>query len=241
MANAQQLRDVEKMDVPATVSDLRPGEVPQIETLKELAIEKDEETLDQGSSATSRDPSINEDEVKDPARDLEALSNVQSGPPYSVFSKRKKQFIVFLVAWGGFFSPLSANIYFPALNTLASEMNVSNTLINLTLTSYMIFQGLAPTIFGDLADMAGRRPAYAIGLVIYVGACIGLALQNSYAALFILRCLQSSGSSSTIALGNGVVADIATSSERGTWMGYATSVGLLNTFLIKMLISHRVP
>jgi multidrug resistance protein len=69
----------------------------------------------------------------------------------------------------------------------------------------------------------GRRPAYIIGFIIYIGANIGLALQDSYAALFILRCLQSTGSSATIALGNGVVADVATSSERGTWMGYVTS------------------
>lgn len=71
--------------------------------------------------------------------------------------------------------------------------------------------------------ISGRRPAYIIGFVIYIGANIGLALQDSYVALFILRCVQSSGSSATIALGNGIVADIATSAERGTWMGYVTS------------------
>lgn len=83
----------------------------------------------------------------------------------------------------------------------------------------MVFQGLAPTVFGDLADMAGRRPAYIIAFTIYLGANIGLALQNSYAALFVLRCMQSTGSSGAIALGFGVVADISTSSERGSYMG----------------------
>ncbi|KAF2489379.1 MFS general substrate transporter [Lophium mytilinum] len=225
MEKTHHLHDVEKTEIPSTISALGIEADARLETSKEFAIEKETGRLSQESTAISRAPSLNEDQPeRDQTQDLEALSTIQSlGPPYSVFSKRKKRFIVFLVAWGGFFSPLSANIYFPALNTLAREMDVSNSLINLTLTSYMIFQGLAPTIFGDLADMAGRRPAYAIGLILYVGACIGLALQNSFAALFILRCLQSSGSSSTIALGNGVVADIATSSERGTWMGYATS------------------
>ncbi|KAF2113391.1 major facilitator superfamily domain-containing protein [Lophiotrema nucula] len=168
----------------------------------------------------SRPSDADEDDVQD----LEALSEVQTNsPPYSVFSKRKKHFIVILAAWGGFFSPLSANIYFPALTTLTREYKVSSTLMNLTLTSYMVFQGLAPTIFGDLADMAGRRPAYIIGFIIYIGANVGLALQSSYAALFVLRCIQSTGSSATIALGNGVVADVAVSSERGTWIGYVTS------------------
>ncbi|RMX94058.1 hypothetical protein D0867_13985 [Hortaea werneckii] len=71
--------------------------------------------------------------------------------------------------------------------------------------------------------MAGRRPAYLIGFAIYIGACIGIACCNSYAGLLVLRCLQASGSSGTIALASGVVADVATSAERGMWMGWATS------------------
>ncbi|KUJ16497.1 MFS general substrate transporter [Mollisia scopiformis] len=157
--------------------------------------------------------------VQDEAQDLEALAAVTTGPVYSAFSNFKKKYIVVMVTWAAFISPTSANIYFPALNPLRKDLNVSTTLINLTLTSYMIFQGLAPTVFGDLADMAGRRPAYIIAFIIYMGANIGLALQNSYAALFILRCLQSTGSSGAIALGYGVVADVSTSSERGTYMG----------------------
>jgi MFS family permease len=124
-----------------------------------------------------------------------------------------------MATWAAFISPTSANIYFPALNPIRAELGVSTTLINLTLTSYMIFQGLAPTIFGDLADMAGRRPAYILAFTIYLGANIGLALQNSYRALFVLRCLQSTGSSGAIALGYGIVADLSTSSERGSFMG----------------------
>jgi len=158
------------------------------------------------------------------AQDMESLRQTTTNtPPWSVFTLRQKRFIVLMVALAGFFSPLSANIYFPALNTLSSYFHVSSGIINLTLTSYMVFQGLAPTVFGDLADMAGRRPAYLIGFAVYIGACIGIACCESFPALLILRCLQASGSSGTIALGSGVVADIATSAERGVWMGWATS------------------
>lgn len=152
-------------------------------------------------------------------RDLEALQGVTTGPVYSAFSTWKKRYIVVMVTWAAFISPTSANIYFPALNPLQEALGVSTKLINLTLTSYMIFQGLAPTIFGDFAEMSGRRPSYILAFTIYVGANIGLALQDSYAALFILRSLQSSGSSGAIALGYGVVADLSTSAERGKYMG----------------------
>ncbi|KAI5793284.1 major facilitator superfamily domain-containing protein [Geopyxis carbonaria] len=149
--------------------------------------------------------------------DLErAETNV---PAYSTFSPSQKRWIVLMVGCASFFSPLSANIYFPALGVLSRDLKVSTELINLTITSYMIFQGIAPTIFGELADMRGRRPVYIITFVIYLGANLGLALQRNYVALLILRMLQSTGSSGVIALASGVVADIAHSGERGVYMG----------------------
>ena len=152
------------------------------------------------------------------ADDLEGLDRSLSGPVYSGFNARQKQFIVSMVARGSFFSPLSANIYFPTLNSLSRDLKISNELLNLTLIS-LIFQGLAPTILGDLADLPGRRPAFIAGFIIYIGADIGLASQSNYAALFLLRCLQRTESSGMVALGNGVVADIASSGERGKYMG----------------------
>ena len=162
------------------------------------------------------------------AEDVEALKHIPSGRPlHSVFGKRQKQYIVFMTALGGLFSPLSASSYFPALNTLSQDLHVSSGLINLTLTTYLVFQGLAPAMYGDLADAAGRRPAYLIGFVVYIAANIGLATQSSFPALLVLRCLQSSGSSGTIALANGIVADIATSGERGKYIGYVLSGAMI--------------
>lgn len=60
-----------------------------------------------------------------------------------------------------------------------------------------------------------------MAFILYLGANIGLALQSSYPALMVLRCLQSAGSSGTIALGSAVVADLTTRAERGKYIGYA--------------------
>ncbi|KAI4267006.1 MAG: hypothetical protein L6R35_006887, partial [Caloplaca aegaea] len=80
-------------------------------------------------------------------------------------------------------------------------------LINLTITAYLIFQGIIPFIVGDAADTIGRRPVYIAVFVVYLAANIGLALQNSYPALLVLRILQSSGSSETARrlVGNGSI------------------------------------
>ncbi len=68
-----------------------------------------------------------------------------------------------------------------ALDAIANDLAVSVGLINLTLTTYMICQAIAPTLFGDFGDMAGRRPAFLVAFTIYLGANIGLALQDNFA------------------------------------------------------------
>ncbi|KAF4982209.1 hypothetical protein FZEAL_2093 [Fusarium zealandicum] len=138
---------------------------------------------------------------------------------YSVFKLWQKRFIVLAAASTALFSPMTAQIYFPALPAIARDLDVTTTQINLTVTTYMIFQGITPMFVGSLADSGGRRPAYIICFVIYIAANIGLALAPSYGALLGLRCLQSAGSASTVSLCFAVVADVVTSAERGQYIG----------------------
>lgn len=140
--------------------------------------------------------------------------------PYSSFSLFEKRMIVLAASLSAFFSPLTAQIYFPALNVVAQAFDVSTTKINLTVTTYMIFQGITPMFIGGIADTAGRRPAYMICFVVYIAANIGVALCQNYAELLVLRSLQSAGSASTVALCQAVVADTITSAERGQYIGF---------------------
>ncbi|KAH9889714.1 major facilitator superfamily transporter [Xylariomycetidae sp. FL2044] len=149
-----------------------------------------------------------------------------SQPVYSIFTTWEKRAVVFGAAIGAFFSPVSAQIYFPALNVLSEDLHVSTSQINLTVTTYMIFQGLTPMFVGSFADATGRRPAYLFCFVVYMGANIGCALAPNYAALLVLRMLQSAGASTTVALCQAVVADIITSAERGQYVGW-TSVPII--------------
>jgi MFS family permease len=133
---------------------------------------------------------------KDLKLSIEPQQNNPTPPiPYSIFTKPQKRLIVFLIAFAGMFSPLSSFIYYPAITSLSEDLHVSIELINLTITSYMVFSGIAPAAIGDLADMTGRRWVYILTLAIYCLADVGLALQQSWLALLVLRMLQSVGSS----------------------------------------------
>ena len=114
-------------------------------------------------------------------------------PPYSVFTSTQKWWIVFLVAFAGWFSTLSSFIYFPAIVAISADLNTSVESINLTVTSYLIVSAFVPSLIGNAADTIGRRPVYVVILSIYIVANIGLAVQSSFPALFVLRMIQSAG------------------------------------------------
>ncbi|KXH68327.1 major facilitator superfamily transporter [Colletotrichum salicis] len=168
----------------------------------------------QNEVSSTEDPSLAQDQDGP-----ENLTRQPSGPAYSVFPPSTKRWVAFMASVACFVPPMSANIYYPVLAPIADDLHVSVALVNLTVTSYMILQAISPTLFGDFGDMAGRRPAFLVAFSIYLAACVGLALQRDYAALLVLRMLQSGGSSGAIALGFAMVADISVSSERGKYMG----------------------
>lgn len=184
-------------------------------------------------SATSLSAHAKEFAHPDPSPSSPTTSSEE---PYSIFDSRQKAFIVIVVSTAAtcettLLSPryvfadiftvsgFASNIYFPALPTIAQDLNVSVELVNLTITSYLIFQGIAPSFWGPVSDVRGRRVAYCCTFAVFLGACIGLAESKDYATLVVLRCLQSAGSASTIAIGSGVIGDITTRDNRGGFMG----------------------
>lgn len=150
-----------------------------------------------------------------------AHQSTQPESIYSIFSHRQKKIIISFASIAAFLSPLSSQIYLPAVEQIAQDFHTTNNRINLTITTFLIFQGLAPTFVAAFSDELGRRPAYLVCFPVYIAANIGLALQRSYGALMVLRCLQSTGSSGTVTLSNAVVADMVTSAERGVYVGFA--------------------
>lgn len=153
-------------------------------------------------------------------KDVETQAQKTTMAAYTAFSTSEKWLIVVMTSMASFFSPLSGQIYYPVMPLLVQSYHLTPALVNLSITTYMVLQGLAPSFMGTFADSAGgRRPAYILAFAIYTAANVGLALQDSYAALLVLRCLQSAGSSGTVAFGYGVIADISTTAERGKYIG----------------------
>lgn len=204
----------------------------QIEKIKDnnsIMSRSSGDTTSTAYGITTVEPKKLEEGRKTTTTQLSPAAKEENQPAYSVFSKNEKLLIVIICCLTGIVSPLSANIYFPALNVIQSDLHTSTGLINLTVTVYMVFQGLSPSFWGSLADLWGRRPVYLATLFVYMSSCIGLALSPTYWVLLVLRMLQAVGSSSVIAIGAGVVGDIATPAERGSYFGLFSMGQMLGT------------
>ncbi|KAI0977524.1 multidrug resistance protein [Xylaria arbuscula] len=137
--------------------------------------------------------------------------------PYSAFTRVEKFCIVALVSFAAWFSTLSSFIYYPALQPLSEDLSVSVDDINLTITTYMAVATVAPTLVGDAADILGRRPVYILTLSLYIGANVAIAATRSFHALLGLRVLQALAISGTFSIAYGVITDIASPAERGSF------------------------
>ncbi|KAF4630133.1 hypothetical protein G7Y89_g8008 [Cudoniella acicularis] len=176
-----------------------------------LAEQEDEEIRPGNDSPSPEHPTVQQ------------LHHVETpGEDYSVLTVTQKKLIVTAASFASLFSPMATAIYYPSLDTISKDLNVTNTRINLTITLFLVVQGIAPSFVADLADRQGRRPMYIYCFIVFTAANVGLALQKTFIALLLLRMLQSAGSSGTVALANGVVGDIITSAERGTYVAFAS-------------------
>ncbi|KAH6622735.1 major facilitator superfamily domain-containing protein [Chaetomium tenue] len=146
-------------------------------------------------------------------------------PPFSIHTPLRKTLITLAASLAALFSTLSSYIYYPALTRIAADLHVSLMLVQLTITSYLVVAGVAPAFMGDMADRGGRRPVYVLMFVLMVGANVGIALQNRYEVLLVLRMVQSAGASGMYGAAYGVIADVAGIGERGSRTDFATSLG----------------
>ncbi|KAJ2972769.1 hypothetical protein NUW58_g9118 [Xylaria curta] len=149
--------------------------------------------------------------------------------PHSVFPDSMIVYLTFLLGYLSLASSLTATIYFPIIDLLSERYHTSVQAINLTITLYVVLQGIAPSFFSPLSDTLGRRPVFLLTFTIYLLAGAGLvANTDSYVALILLRGLQSIGGSAVLSLAYAVVADIVPHSQRGSVLGpmlAATNLG----------------
>src|SRR6185295_16926902 len=76
--------------------------------------------------------------------------------------------LLVLLALLSAFTPLSIDMYLPAMPVIATDLRGSTGDIQLTLSAFLIAFGFGQIFYGPAGDRFGRRPVILSGLGIYV-------------------------------------------------------------------------
>jgi DHA1 family bicyclomycin/chloramphenicol resistance-like MFS transporter len=117
--------------------------------------------------------------------------------------------LLLLLALLSAFTPLSIDMYLPALPLIARDLKASTGDIQLTLSAFMIAFGFGQIFYGPAGDRFGRRPVILTGIAIYIVASIGCAFAAAAGHLVALRTLQGLAACGGVVLARTMVRDLA--------------------------------
>lgn len=106
------------------------------------------------------------------------------------------------------FGPLSLDMYLPGLPQLAQNFRVSDSAVQLTLTSCLIGLAVGQLLAGPVADRWGRRRPLLVGLAAYAVTSVLCGLAPSVQALTALRLAQGLAGGAGIVISRAVVSDL---------------------------------
>ncbi|HWL13593.1 MAG TPA: Bcr/CflA family multidrug efflux MFS transporter [Ureibacillus sp.] len=128
--------------------------------------------------------------------------------PLETSAKKEKQIGRILVL--GLLSalaPFAMDMYLPALPNLATELNTSASVVQLSLTFCLIGLALGQLISGPISDARGRRIPLIIGMTVFILSSILCAFTSSIVVLCILRLIQGLAGATGIVISRAIVRD----------------------------------
>jgi DHA1 family florfenicol/chloramphenicol resistance protein-like MFS transporter len=103
---------------------------------------------------------------------------------------------------------LAMDIYLPVVPSMPGILNTTPSIVQLTLSLYMVMLGLGQVAFGPLSDRIGRRPVLLSGALLFAAASLGAALSSNATAFVLCRLLQATGASAALVATFATVRDV---------------------------------
>ncbi|SNX88222.1 DHA1 family bicyclomycin/chloramphenicol resistance-like MFS transporter [Streptomyces sp. TLI_55] len=123
-------------------------------------------------------------------------------------ARRTGLLVTFLLSGLTAISPLSMDMYLPALPEATHALGSTAGTLQLTLTAYFVGMAVGQLVIGPMSDKWGRRGPLLTGLVAYVVASVLCALAPSAEVLVVARLLQGLAGAAGIVIARAVVRDL---------------------------------
>ncbi|WP_370224245.1 multidrug effflux MFS transporter [Cytobacillus sp.] len=139
---------------------------------------------------------------------LENISNAQGAP-----SKSRRLWMAIVLGTLAAFAPLSIDMYLPALPDIAIDLHTKPSLVQLSLTFFLLGLSLGQLLAGPLSDVRGRRKPLLLGLLIYFAVSLLCAFSQSIWGLIVLRFIQGLAGAAGIVISRAIVRDLYSGTE----------------------------
>ncbi|MBS0652735.1 MAG: multidrug effflux MFS transporter [Verrucomicrobia bacterium] len=106
------------------------------------------------------------------------------------------------------FGQFAIDIYLPSFASMEKQLNTSASMIQLTLTFYLISYGFTQLIYGPLSDRFGRRKVLLCGMIIFIAGSLGTYIAPTIAWVLATRFIQGAGISSANVLCRAILRDL---------------------------------
>lgn len=98
-------------------------------------------------------------------------------------------------------TPLAIDMYLPAMQMMADDLDTSMALVQQSLSIYLAAYAVGMLLFGPLADMIGRRPLALAGMIGFLLSSLMLSLVSSIEWFLVWRALQAfTGAAATVVI-----------------------------------------
>ncbi|WP_051868084.1 multidrug effflux MFS transporter [Vibrio sp. ER1A] len=133
------------------------------------------------------------------------------------------------------FPPLTIDLYLPALPTMVDIFSTTESMVNLTLSSYFITYAIGLLFWGPLSEKFGRKPILLIGIGAYMLASIACAMAGSIEHLIGSRVLQAFAGSAITVVSTAIVKDMFEGREREKIMATIMSLVIIAPMVAPVL------
>ncbi|HEY6336660.1 MAG TPA: MDR family MFS transporter [Alphaproteobacteria bacterium] len=138
-------------------------------------------------------------------------------------SRTRRPFVLAATMLAMFMAAVEATIVATAMPTIIAELG-GFQLFSWVFAIYLLTQAVSIPIYGKLADMFGRKPAFYAGAALFLVGSALAGFSSGMIWLILFRALQGLGAGAIMPIATTIVADIYTPAERGKVQGYLSSV-----------------
>lgn len=132
---------------------------------------------------------------------------------------KKRWLATLAVASFTFISPLTSSMVAPALDQIAHDFNITNTVESqIVLSIFVLAFAIGPLVLGPLSEVYGRVVVLQASNIIYLAFNTAAGFSQSKAQMMAFRFLSGLGGSAPLAIGGGVLGDLFKPEQRGKAM-----------------------